>query len=153
VSVKRTSASDFDPLGDGEEHPDEAFRAVDQDPGTGWTTEQYQNNTLTKPGGDPPGVGLYVDAEPSVNGKRLEIQTPEPGWEMEIYGARSRPADEWPSDAWTELGGGTVEKKKQSFPLDTGDRRYRYYLVWITALPPNSDQVEITQLTLSAPKT
>jgi hypothetical protein len=46
-----------------------------------------------------------------------------------------------------------VEKKKQSFPLDTEDRRYRYYLVWITALPPNRDQVAITQLTLSAPKT
>jgi hypothetical protein len=45
-----------------------------------------------------------------------------------------------------------VERKKQSFPLDTEDRRYRYYLVWITALPPDSDQVAITQLTLSAPK-
>jgi eukaryotic-like serine/threonine-protein kinase len=153
VSVKRTSANDFDPLGDGEEHADEARLAVDQDPDTAWTTESYQNNTLTKPGGDPPGVGLYVDAEPSVNGRRLEIQTPDPGWKMEIYGTRSQPTDEWPSDIWTKLGGGTVEKSKQSFRLDTEDRRYRYYLVWITALPPNEDQVAITQLTLSAPKT
>jgi hypothetical protein len=82
----------------------------------------------------------------------LEIQTPEPGWKMEIYGTRSKPIDEWPSDIWTKLGGGTVEKKKQSFPLDTGDRRYGYYLVWITELPPGRDKVEITQLTLSAPK-
>jgi hypothetical protein len=72
---------------------------------------------------------------------------------MEIYGTRSQPTDEWPSDIWTRLGGGTVEKSKQSFKLDTGDRRYRYYLVWITALPPNKSQVAITQLTLSAPKT
>jgi hypothetical protein len=87
-----------------------------------------------------------------VNGRRLEIQTPQPGWTMEIYGTRSKPTDEWPSDIWTKLGGGTVSKAKQSFKLDTGDRRYRYYLVWITALPPNQDSVAITQLTLSAPK-
>jgi tRNA A-37 threonylcarbamoyl transferase component Bud32 len=151
VSVKRTSANDYDPLGDGEEHADEAFRAVDQDSGTSWTTEQYSGNVLNKPTGEP-GVGLYVDAEPSVNGKSLEIQTPEPGWTMEIYASRSRPTDEWPSDIWTPLADGTVEREKQSFKLDTGDRQYRYYLVWITALPPGENQVEITQLTLSAPR-
>jgi eukaryotic-like serine/threonine-protein kinase len=152
VSVKRTSANDYDPLGDDNEHSDEAFRAVDQDPGTSWTTEHYTGNKLTKPTGEAPGVGLYVDAEPSVNGKSLEIQTPNPGWTMEIYGTRSPPPSSWPSDLWTKLGGGTVEKKQQTFKLDTGDRRYRYYLVWITALPPEHDQVAITQLTLSAPK-
>jgi eukaryotic-like serine/threonine-protein kinase len=153
VSVKRTSANDYDPLGDDkEEHPDEAFRAVDQDSDTSWSTETYQNNTLTKPTGEEPGVGLYVDAEPSVNGRSLEITTPEPGWTMEIYGTRSEPPDEWPSDLWTRLGGGKVSKGKERFKLDTGDRRYRYYLVWITQLPPNEGKVEITQLTLSAPK-
>src|SRR5215211_1199587 len=151
VSVKRTSANDFDPLGDDEEHPDEAFRAVDQDSGTSWTTEHYTGNVLNKPTGDP-GVGLYVDAEPSVNARSLEIQTPEPGWKMEIYGAHSDPPDEWPSDVWTELGGGEVTERRESFKLDTRDRNFRYYLVWITALPPDKDQVAITQVTLSAPK-
>ncbi len=152
VSVKRTSANDFDPLGDDkEEHGDEAFRAVDQDSGTSWTTEQYTGNTLNKPTGDP-GVGLYVDAEPSVNARSLEIQTPEPGWKMEIYGSRAKPTDEWPAGAWTKLADGTVAKGKQTFKLDTGDRRYRYYLVWVTELPPDKDQVAITQVTLSAPK-
>jgi serine/threonine-protein kinase len=152
VSVKRTSANDYDPLGDDSEHPEEAFRAVDQDSGTSWTTERYQDDTLNKPTGEEPGVGLYVDAEPSVNGRTLEIQTPQPGWKMELYAARSRPTSDWPSDVWTPIGGGTVERSKQSFKLDTDDRRYRYYLVWITALPPEEDQVGITQLTLSAPK-
>jgi hypothetical protein len=71
---------------------------------------------------------------------------------MEIYGSRSTPTDDWPSDDWTKLGGGTVERSKQSFKLESGDRAYRYYLVWITALPPGGDHVAITQLTLSAPK-
>jgi serine/threonine-protein kinase len=152
VSVKRTSASDYDPLGDDkEEHPEEAFRAVDQDPGTAWNTSNYQNDTLTKPTGEP-GVGLYVDAKPSVNARSLEIQTPKPGWRMQIYGTRSKPSETWPNDIWTRLAGGTVQKRKQTFKLDTADRRYRYYLVWITKLPPNEDHVSITQLTLSRPK-
>ena len=95
VSVKRTSANDYDPLGDDkEEHPDQAPLAVDQDSDTKWTTEGYLNNTLNKPTDVDPGVGLYVDAEPSVNARSLEIQTPEPGWSMEIYGARARAARE-----------------------------------------------------------
>ena len=152
VSVKRTSANDFDPLGDDKaEHGEEARLAVDQDSDTAWTTERYVGNTLNKPAGEP-GVGLYVDAEPSVNARSLEIQTPQPGWKAEIYGAKAKPSDEWPGEAWTKLADGTVEKAKQTFKLDTGDRRYRYYLVWITALPPGKDQVAITQLTLSAPK-
>jgi serine/threonine-protein kinase len=151
VSVKKTSANDFDPLGDDNEHSEEAFRAVDQDPDTSWTTESYQNDTLTKPSGDP-GVGLYVDAAPSVNGRSLEIQTPDPGWKMELYAAHAKPTDKWPSGSWTRIGGGTLERSKQRFKLDTGDRRYRYYLVWITGLPPEQDKVAITQVTLSAPK-
>ena len=152
VSVKRTSANDFDPLGDQEEHSEEALLAVDQDPGTAWTTEGYQNDTINKPTGEP-GVGLYVDAEQGVNGRALEIQTEVPGWEMELYAATERPpADQWPSDVWTKVGGGTVDKRKQRFELDTGDEDYRYYLVWITKLPPEEDSVAITQVTLSAPK-
>jgi tRNA A-37 threonylcarbamoyl transferase component Bud32 len=90
VSVKRTSANDYDPLGDDkEEHPERAPLAVDQDSDTEWTTEAYLNNTLNKPSDADPGVGLYVDAEPSVNARSLQIQTPQPGWSMAIYGARS----------------------------------------------------------------
>jgi hypothetical protein len=153
VSVKRTSASDFDPLGDDKaEHHDEAPLAVDQDSDTQWTTEGYLNNTLNKPSGEAPGVGIYVDAAPSVNARSLGLQTPEPGWRMELYAARSEPADVWPSDAWTRVGGGTVSKRKQAFKLATGTHRYRYYLVWITALPPGQNHVAITQITLSAPR-
>ena len=46
VSVKRTSAQDFDPLGDHDEHADEARLAVDRDSGTSWTTESYNGGTI-----------------------------------------------------------------------------------------------------------
>jgi hypothetical protein len=152
VALRRTSARDFDPLGDDkEEHPEQAFRAVDQDPGTAWTTEHYTGDRLNKPTGEP-GVGLYVDAKPSVNARSLEIQTPTPGWHMRLYATRSKPTEAWPNDIWTQIGAGTLTKRRQTFKLDTADRRYRYYLVWITKLPPNEDQVAITQVTLSKPK-
>jgi len=154
VSVKRTSAKDYDPLGDDKaEHPDEARLAVDQEPGTQWTTAAYVNDTLNKPSGETPGVGLYVDADPGVNARSIELQTEQPGWQMELYASTEKPPDTWPSDTWTKVGGGTIDTRKQTFKLDTGDKRYRYYLVWITKLPPNEDHVGITQVTLSAPKT
>ncbi|HWT24469.1 MAG TPA: protein kinase [Solirubrobacteraceae bacterium] len=152
VSVKRTSAHDFDPLADQTEHPEEARLAVDQDPGTQWTTETYTNNVLNKPRGEP-GVGLYVDAEPRVDATAVEIQTPRPGWRMELFAARERPPEaEWPSPVWTRVGGGAVVRRKMRFDLQTGGRSFRYYLVWITQLPPDEGRVEITQATLFAPE-
>ena len=74
-------------------------------------------------------------------GQRARARDPDatPGWEMEIYAATERPpADHGRATCWTEVGGGTVEKRKQRFELDTGDERYRYYLVWITKLPPGA---------------
>ena len=50
------------------------------------------------------------------------------------------------------MGGGTVARHTQTFKLRTGDKRYRYYLVWIKKLPPDAGRAEITQVTLSAPK-
>ena len=49
------------------------------------------------------------------------IQTPEPGWDATVYAA---PAGSVPEDlsGWTEIGGGTVTKRKQRFTLDTGGR-------------------------------
>ena len=70
---------------------------------------------------------------------------------MEIYGTASKPTTSGKRHL-DQAGVGTVEKKKQSFPLDAGDRRYRYYLVWVTELPAGSRQGRDHAVTLSAPK-
>jgi tRNA A-37 threonylcarbamoyl transferase component Bud32 len=144
VSVKRTSASDFDPLGDNEEHREEAFAAVDKDSGTEWSTEGYQGNQLGKGG-----VGIYVDADPGVDARSIEVETPEPGWEAEIRVAGGHePPEE--IDGWERVAGGTVNERSKRFRLD-GDR-HRYYLVWITALAPGAERVKISEITLFAPR-
>ena len=147
VSVKRTSAQDFDPLGDDDEHADEARLAVDKDPGTAWTTESYSGGTLA--GKD--GVGLYIDAAPKVAATQIEIDTPKTGWQVEVYAAPEGDAPKGApgeADEWERVAGGTVKRKRQRFKLRTDGKPYRYYLVWATKLPPGEERVEISDVSL-----
>ncbi len=149
ISVPRGSAKDYDPEGDGVEHPEWAARAVDGDPASAWRTETYSDNVLAGTAGPKDGVGLYVDARPEVEATSVLIQTAQPGWEATIYGAPKGEVPETIDEGWTELAGGTVEKGKQRFTLDTAGTPYRYYLIWITALPPDSSVVEIGDVSLT----
>jgi serine/threonine-protein kinase len=145
VSVASASASDYDPLGDGEEHPERTSLVVDRDPGTTWITESYSS---TLEGAGKEGVGIYVDAKPGVEAVRMEIQTPEPGWQAEIFGASGNRVPESIDEGWDRLGGGPVRDERQRFRLAASGERYRYYLVWITGLPENSQRVEIAEIAL-----
>jgi len=88
-----------------------------------------------------------VDAKPEVEASAILIQTPSPGWQATIYGAPPGTAPET-LDGWTEVGGGTVTRREQTFELDTAGQAYRYYLVWITALAPDAQNVEIGEVSL-----
>jgi serine/threonine-protein kinase len=147
ISVARGSAKDYDPEGDtGEEHPGEARLAVDGDPGTVWPTESYEGGVLAAKSG----VGLYVDAKPGVAAKALVIRTPHPGWKATIYAAPPGAAVPGDVEGWTPLADAAVDQKKTTVKLDTEGERYRYYLVWITDLPPDDDHVEIGEASLFA---
>jgi tRNA A-37 threonylcarbamoyl transferase component Bud32 len=148
VSVSSASANDYDPLGDDDEHADEAPLVVDRQPDTTWRTESYRDGIA---GAGKAGVGIYVDAKPGVEARRMVIQSTEPGWTAEIYGAPPGPVPESIESGWTPLGGGTVRREEQRFDLDAGER-YRYYLVWITELPPDGERVEISEIGLLAPE-
>ena len=152
VSVKRTSADDFDPLGDEEEHGDEVAKAVDREPNTAWDTESYENGDL----GDKAGVGLTIDADPGVDARYLIVETPKPGWTATIYAAQAGAGRPETLSGYTRVGGGDVTAREQRFSLETGGERFRYYLVWITKLPPVEDgesggKAEITEVQLLRP--
>jgi serine/threonine-protein kinase len=150
VSVKKTSANDYDPLGDDkQEHPELARLAVDRQPGTLWVTSEYLNGNLTKAGSDEPGVGIYVDADPGVAATAIEIQSPTPGFDAEIHAAETDvPESIDTPGGWSKVAGGRVTSDKQRFALTTEGKRYRYYLVWITSLPPDREQVGIDEIVL-----
>jgi serine/threonine-protein kinase len=143
VSLHRDAAHDYDPYGTGGEHPESARFVVDRDPSSTWSTENYDAGDLQKPG-----VGIYVDARPGAIAKALRIQTPTHGFDVEIYAAKTGPPKRLPDPGWTLVGGAKALKSRQQISLDTAGQRFRYYLVWITKLPPGATKVQISEIAL-----
>ena len=153
VSLASGAIGEFDPPatgGDGSESPESVANVNDGNPSTIWDTETYQCEgygcDFSADGSPKPGVGLTIDAGRPVAAQRLDLTVAsDAGWSVEVYGSRNLP---------DEIGGwgdpiGSVENvsEEQAIPLDTGGRRYRYYLVWITSLPEGG-QAAIAELTL-----
>lgn len=144
VSLKQSGAGDYDPLGDNhEEHPKQARFVVDGDPNSTWSTEDYNGGTLGKAG-----VGIYVDADPSAAGKRIEVATPTPGWTGAIYGANG--AVPKAISGWTRLA--PIDTAARTNRIALAGARYRYFLVWITRLPPGKQSVDISEINLFQPE-
>src|SRR5580704_5036188 len=85
VPLSQTAAHDYNPFGTEPENRDLVQNVVDSDPNTSWSTEQYYEGNLKKPGGV--GAGVYLDAAPGVTAKAIEIQTSTPGYAVQVYGA------------------------------------------------------------------
>jgi hypothetical protein len=133
IGLGARDAIDYDPApGDGQENRGSVIAALDGDRRTSWETEHYDTAEL---GSIKDGVGLYLDAGGPVVGKAIRITTPKAGWDFELYVANDVPSS---VAAWTKVGGGTMEGSSKTFGLDTGGQRFRYFLVWITRLAPDS---------------
>ncbi|HEX5901261.1 MAG TPA: serine/threonine protein kinase, partial [Solirubrobacteraceae bacterium] len=144
-SIKQANAKDYDPLGDNRsEHPLQAKAVVDGERTTAWSTETYEGNTL----GGKAGVGIYVIAEPSVAARAMEVLTPTKGWTGAVYGAKAGPVPSSIGGWGTRIGVIASAKTSQRVDLDTAGNRFRYYLVWITKLPPAANKVEISEIRL-----
>jgi serine/threonine-protein kinase len=154
VPLAQTAAHDYNPFGTGPENREKDQGAVDGDPNTSWSTEDYYDGTLKKAGGT--GVGMYVDAAPNVAGKQIEIQTPTPGFAVQIYVANhidlSLPyGNSTPLTArgWQgPVGEDTDVHDSAHIQLNLSGARYRYYLVWITKLPGGMEFASLAEVTL-----
>jgi serine/threonine protein kinase len=154
VRLAQTAAHDYNPFGTGPEHPTQVSNVIDGDPNTTWSTEHYIEDTFA----GKPGLGLYLDAAPGVRGRAIEIQTPTPGFTAAIYASggfrEGIPyGDSTPlrKRGWTQLAAARTIGADTTIQLsDPVGVRYRYYLIWITALPPSSEAAEIQEVTLFA---
>ena len=144
VSLGQSRAKDFDPFGGDGEHADEAKAVVDQDTRSTWSTEQYQGGTLN----NKPGVGVYVDARPGVAAKAIDIVSPTRGWAGAVYAARAGSGPPPQIGGWRRLASIPRARARTRVRLPGARTRYRYYLVWITRLPPQSQSVEIAEIRL-----
>ncbi len=137
--VALSSATDFDPAGDGEEDPESVSLAVDGNPtGTAWTSEHYDTADFagTKSGEDP-GVGLYVTADSTAKPTEMVVQGA-PGWDAEIYAVPSGPPEEL--SEWGEPVGAVAEAGKTAeIKLDVPTPS-KYFLIWFTKAAPSLDQ-------------
>jgi serine/threonine-protein kinase len=154
VQLSQTAAHDYNPFGTGPENRELIQNVVDNDPNTTWSTETYYEGTLKKAGGI--GAGLYLDAAPGVAAKAIEIKTPTPGFAAQIYAARNinlslqyGDATPLPARGWQgPLGASQYVHGGERISLNTGGRRFRYYLLWLTTLPPGMQRATISDVTL-----
>jgi eukaryotic-like serine/threonine-protein kinase len=151
VALQQTAAHDYNPFGTELEHPTQVANVIDAEPSTVWSTEHYENDTF----GRKPGTGVYVDASPGLRARAVEIQTPTPGFTAAVYAAKRFDAnlpygasESLPERGWTELTPPRAIAAQSTIALDTHGVAYRYYLLWITHLPPGSETAAISQLTL-----
>jgi eukaryotic-like serine/threonine-protein kinase len=151
VALAAGAAHDYNPFGTDLEHPKQVANVLDGDPNTTWSTEFYIEDSLAP----KPGTGLYLDAAPGLRARAVEIQTPTPGLQAAIY-ATSRFDSELPFGApqslaergWLQLAPPRTIGRQTTIRLDTGGVRYRYYLIWITRLPPGSESARISEVAL-----
>jgi hypothetical protein len=119
---------DFDPLGDGQENPDQVRNAVDIDPTTAWTTDVYKTAAL---GGLKSGVGLLLDLGSARVVHRVQVGFTAPGARVQLRVADAAPV----RDTDTTVVASTDEGSQVAVLTPPGGTTARYLLVWITQLP------------------
>jgi serine/threonine-protein kinase len=133
--VSLAGVTTYDPQGNGDEHSSTAPAATDGNPSTSWYTETYSTQDF---GGLKDGVGLVLDAGSPQDVKSLTVTTPTPGFQATVLtgSAQSGP---FTSDASTQTVGGTTT-------FDLNGSTARYYVLWITRLPP-AGKAEVSGVT------
>jgi hypothetical protein len=148
-TVTVTSATDYDPQGDGEEVGSKVGYVVDGDPtGTAWETEHYDSDTFagTKTGPEP-GVGVYVTTGSPATPKKMSVRTPTLGWDAQVFASPAGP----PSDVsgWGEpIGEATDAGALEEIDLHVTEPS-RYFLLWFTKASEARDQAGRYQVEIS----
>lgn len=125
-AIEVQSATDFDPQGSGGEHPDEVDLAIDGDPSTAWTTENYQD-PLSALGKD--GVGLVLDLGDSVEVASVEVQGCD-GCGLQVGHASEAASD---ASGFETVGETDAAGDPETFEFESAADRY--WLVFVTTLP------------------
>jgi serine/threonine-protein kinase len=142
VNLCSSCAQGFNPLGTPTNETPNAYRAVDGNPSTAWSTQQYYSRKLQKPG-----TGLYVDTSTPTAARQLRILTDTPGFTASIYARTTSPPVSWPDSGWVPVSGAVDVTSDDRIDLSTDGVPYRYYLIWITSLGGH-ENVDLNEVTL-----
>lgn len=128
--ITGVTASDFDPLGDGSENPQDAPDAVDGKPSTYWLTLIYKAQLGPKPPSLKSGVGLLLDLRGRYAVSRADLTLVGSPTTVAFYVADTKPSG---VDGLKPVATKTVSGT--SARIDLGGAKGRYVVVWLTALP------------------
>lgn len=133
--------------GDTAQNGAEAKFAIDGDASTYWGTDQYYTGSRSL---GKPGVGIYVDAGSRTYAAKIVVDTDTPGFAATIYGSDQTPdPTRFASSGWKPLSTPNMAVRSgQGIELTSASTRYRYFLLWITLLPPYDDYVAVNELRL-----
>jgi serine/threonine-protein kinase len=134
AAVTLRAAGNYDPDGNPDSHADTASAATDGDSSTYWYTQIYATPQF---GGLKHGLGLVLDAGGSHKLTQITVDSPTPGFQAQIQSGDSAGGPFSPDSSTQTVSGSTT------FQLE--GRSTRYYVVWITQLPPGG-KAEISEV-------
>ncbi|MEX2504933.1 MAG: serine/threonine-protein kinase [Egicoccus sp.] len=137
ATIEIQSAGDHDPFGDGDrrENPDEVQFAIDDDPGTAWTTVGYNSADF---GGLKDGVGLWLDLGESAPLDRIRVTSSHPGYRVVAYvGGDAPPENGQAPDDWGRgVGAVRGDQETADIIIENGTET-GVVLLWFTELGPD----------------
>jgi len=132
VAPQIIAVDDFDPEGDGSEHPETASAIADGNASTSWTTERYDSSDF---GGIKSGVGVRLALAEAADISSVEIDADVGGWSADIYVA-DEVADSL--DGWgAPVGSISDAPTEAQIALGPPPPAGSAVLVWFTRLPPS----------------
>ena len=139
-----TGATSFDPLGDGTESPDLVGNAIDDDPTTAWSTEQYDQF----PDGPKTGVGLALSLDREYDVSKVTVDTLRAGWGASIYVSNQPVANLTKLADWGDArASGSDLDRTKAFAFS--GVKGQSVLVWFTQLPVGDNgkhYVDVTEV-------
>jgi predicted Ser/Thr protein kinase len=134
--ISLTGAGAYDPFGDGTEHDAAAPRATDGNLATYWYTEHYND----APSLGKQGVGLVLDAHAPTQLSRIVLRTDTPGFTAQIRATNILGGAPQP------VSDSEVVSARTVFDVRSSSGPKRYYVIWITRLPPDANFAHINEV-------
>ena len=123
----------------------ETTRALDGDPSTSWYVDPTVPTQVA--------VGYVVDLGKLQGVRQINLQTPTPGFRVEIYATdESTPPPDILDTRWSHIKDvsdvGAKDEGKQKIVLGAGTSKYRNVLLWLTEPPTDGPRLRIAELEL-----
>jgi len=123
----------------------ETTRALDGDPSTSWYVDPTVPTQVA--------VGYVVDLGKLQGVRQINLQTPTPGFRVEIYATdETTPPPDILDTRWSHIKDvsnvGAKDSGKQKIVLGAGTSKYRNVLLWFTQPPTDGPRLRISELEL-----